>query len=53
MYVCIVERDFREDLATGSANAALGAFLASMPSDPDMMLTFKIVHGVKMGRQVC
>lgn len=39
-----------EDPATGSASAALGAFLTSLESDADMAACIDIEQGVEMGR---
>lgn len=39
-----------EDPATGSASAALGAFLTSLESDADMAARIVIEQGVEMGR---
>jgi trans-2,3-dihydro-3-hydroxyanthranilate isomerase len=40
-----------EDPATGSASAALGAFLAGRSADADAVLEFTIEQGVEMGRR--
>ena len=39
-----------EDPATGSANGALGALLASLAPEPDFVLEQQILQGVEMGR---
>jgi trans-2,3-dihydro-3-hydroxyanthranilate isomerase len=39
-----------EDPATGSANVALAALLASLRPEPDLDLRLRIVQGVEMGR---
>lgn len=39
-----------EDPATGSANGALVALLASVTPDPDVVLKLDILQGVEMGR---
>jgi len=39
-----------EDPATGSANGALVALLASLAPDPDAVLRFEILQGVERGR---
>lgn len=39
-----------EDPATGSANAALAGFLASLRSEADLTLHLRIAQGVEMGR---
>lgn len=39
-----------EDPATGSANAALGALLASITPEPNRVVELKILQGVEMGR---
>jgi trans-2,3-dihydro-3-hydroxyanthranilate isomerase len=39
-----------EDPATGSANVALGGFLASLRPERDLMLNLRIAQGVDMGR---
>lgn len=39
-----------EDPATGSANGALVALLASIAPDPDAVLKYDILQGVEMGR---
>lgn len=39
-----------EDPATGSASAALGAFLTALQSEPDMTVRIDIEQGVEMGR---
>lgn len=40
-----------EDPATGSASAALGAYLVSLERDPDMTVSLTIEQGVEMGRR--
>ncbi|WP_283196264.1 PhzF family phenazine biosynthesis protein [Rhizobium sp. AN80A] len=40
-----------EDPATGSASAALGAYLVSLEPDPDMRVSLTIEQGVEMGRR--
>jgi trans-2,3-dihydro-3-hydroxyanthranilate isomerase len=40
-----------EDPATGSASAALGAYLVSLEPDPDMKVSMTIEQGVEMGRR--
>jgi trans-2,3-dihydro-3-hydroxyanthranilate isomerase len=40
-----------EDPATGSASAALGAYLVSREPDPDMTVSLTIEQGVEMGRR--
>jgi trans-2,3-dihydro-3-hydroxyanthranilate isomerase len=39
-----------EDPATGSANGALVALLASIAPEPDAVLTFNVLQGVEIGR---
>ena len=39
-----------EDPATGSANTALAALLASLDPKPDGELRYRIAQGVEMGR---
>jgi trans-2,3-dihydro-3-hydroxyanthranilate isomerase len=39
-----------EDPATGSANSALGALLASLAPERDLELTLRILQGAEMGR---
>lgn len=39
-----------EDPATGSANGALGALLASLAPEADAVFAFEILQGVEMGR---
>jgi len=39
-----------EDPATGSANLALAGLLASLRSEPDLVLPLRIAQGVEMGR---
>ncbi len=40
-----------EDPATGSASAALGAYLVSLEPEPDMTVSLTIEQGVEMGRR--
>ncbi|KQV66099.1 PhzF family phenazine biosynthesis protein [Rhizobium sp. Root1220] len=40
-----------EDPATGSASAALGAYLVSLAPEPDMTVCLTIEQGVEMGRR--
>ncbi len=40
-----------EDPATGSASAALSAYLVSLEPEPDMLITLTIEQGVEMGRR--
>jgi trans-2,3-dihydro-3-hydroxyanthranilate isomerase len=40
-----------EDPATGSASAALGAYLVSLEPEPDMNVALTIEQGVEMGRR--
>ena len=40
-----------EDPATGSASAALGAYLVSLAPDRDMNVRITIEQGVEMGRR--
>ncbi|AKT36662.1 PhzF family phenazine biosynthesis protein [Chondromyces crocatus] len=42
--------DIQEDPATGSASAALGAYLASLRPEPDLDTHLVIEQGVEMGR---
>src|SRR5262249_29682289 len=39
-----------EDPATGSGNAALAGFLASLRPEPDLKLDLRIAQGIEMGR---
>jgi trans-2,3-dihydro-3-hydroxyanthranilate isomerase len=39
-----------EDPATGSGNAALAGFLASLHPEPDLKLDLRIAQGLEMGR---
>jgi trans-2,3-dihydro-3-hydroxyanthranilate isomerase len=39
-----------EDPATGSGNAALAGFLASLRPDPDLKLDLRVAQGIEMGR---
>jgi trans-2,3-dihydro-3-hydroxyanthranilate isomerase len=40
-----------EDPATGSASAALGAYLVSLEPDPNMTISLTVEQGVEMGRR--
>ncbi|MCM2473389.1 PhzF family phenazine biosynthesis protein [Rhizobium sp. CG5] len=40
-----------EDPATGSASAALGAYLATLAGEPDLEMDFRIEQGVEMKRR--